>query len=243
MSAQRGAGRETAGEGRPEATGPLSRSAEDYLKAIYRLCEHAVAATTSDIAGELALSPAAVTGMVKRLAESGHLEHVPYRGVRLTDQGRSAALSVMRRHRIIEAYLMEKLQFDWASVDAEAERLEHAASDALIERMAEALGEPRYDPHGAPIPTRDGEIETPDLRPLTSVEVGARVALRQVGDDDAERLRYLRTMGLVPAVEIEVTDRQPFGGPITVTVGGPGGGKRVIGAELAATLLVGPLSR
>ena len=172
-------------------TAPLSRSVEDYLKAIYQLSEGGGAASTSDIAQELTLSPAAVTGMVKRLAESGHLEHVPYRGVRLTAAGRTAALAVMRRHRVLETYLMERLRYDWASVHDEAERLEHAASDELIDRMAVALGEPRYDPHGAPIPTRDGEIETPVYRTLAEVEVGVVVALRQVGDDDPERLRYL----------------------------------------------------
>ncbi len=221
-------------------TAPLSRSVEDYLKAIYRLSERGGAAATSDIAEELALSPASVTGMVKRLAESGHLEHVPYRGVQLTGHGRAAALAVMRRHRILEAYLMEQLHYDWASVDAEAERLEHAVSEELIERMAAALGEPRYDPHGAPIPTRDGEIETPDIRPLASVGVGERVALRQVGDDDPDRLRYLESLGLVPAVELVIGDRQPFGGPMTIRVG-TAGVERVIGMELAATLMVGPL--
>ncbi len=219
---------------------PLSRSVEDYLKAIYRLSEHGGAAATSDIAEELALSPASVTGMVKRLAESGHLEHVPYRGVQLTDHGRTAALAVVRRHRLLEAYLTEKLHYDWAAVDAEAERLEHAVSDELIERMAEALGEPKYDPHGAPIPTRDGEIETLDYRPLAAVEIGVNVALRQVEDHDPDRLRYLESLGLVPAAKLVVTDRQPYGGPITILVGGAGGMERVIGKELAETLMVGP---
>jgi len=223
-------------------TAPLSRSVEDYLKAIYQASEQGGAASTSDIAQELAISPAAVTGMVKRLAESGHLEHVPYRGVRLTAAGRAAALAVMRRHRVLETYLMERLRYDWASVHEEAERLEHAASDELIDRMALALGEPRYDPHGAPIPTRDGQIETPVYRTLAEVEVGVAVALRQVGDDDPERLRYLESLGLVPGTALVVTDRQPFGGPITLLVGGPGGRERVIGIELGATLRVGPPS-
>ncbi len=226
--------------GRPEASAPLSRSAEDYLKVIYRLAERGGAVSTTDIAQELALSPAAVTGMVKRLAESGHLEHVPYRGVQLTAPGRGAALAVMRRHRILETYLMEKLHYDWASVDAEAERLEHAVSNELIERMAIALGEPKYDPHGAPIPTKNGEIETPDYRPLVSVVVGQSVTLRQVGDDDPDRLRYLESLGLVPSAELMMLERQPYGGTLTVRVGGPGGAERVIGRELAETLMVGP---
>jgi DtxR family Mn-dependent transcriptional regulator len=223
-------------------TAPLSRSVEDYLKAIFRLTERGAAAFTSDIAQQLGLSAAAVTGMVKRLADAGYLEHEPYRGVLLTAAGRAIALAVMRRHRILETYLTEKLRYDWASVDAEAERLEHAASSELIERMAEALGEPKYDPHGAPIPTRDGEIESPPYRSLAEVEVGVPVTLRQVGDDDPERLRYLESLGLVPAAFLVVTDRQPFGGPVTVQVGGPGGPERAIGLELAGTLRVGPAS-
>lgn len=221
-------------------TTPLSPSVEDYLKAIYVLSERGAAAFTTDIAQELALSPAAVTGMVKRLADAGYVEHEPYRGALLTPAGRAAALAVMRRHRILETYLAERLRYDWASVHEEAERLEHAASDGLIERMAEALGQPQYDPHGAPIPTRDGQIESPLYQSLAEVEVGVRVTLRQVGDDDPERLRYLESLGLVPAVALVVTDRKPFGGPISVRVGGPGGSERVIGFELAAALKVGP---
>lgn len=222
---------------------PLSRSVEDYLKAVYVLTEEGEAASTSGLAARLGLSPAAVTGMVKKLTEAGHLEHVPYRGVRLTAGGRRTALAIVRRHRVLETYLITKLGYDWASVHGEAERLEHATSDELVDRMAVALGEPRYDPHGAPIPTREGEIERPDLRSLADVEVGEPVALRQVGDDDPDRLRYLKALGLVPGTEMLVAVKQPFGGPITLFLGGPGGPERVIGAELAATILVGPVTR
>ncbi len=218
----------------------LSRSVEDYLKAIYSLEEAAgdAAVSTSDIAERLDVAPASVSGMVKRLAESGLLEHALYRGVRLTGEGRKAALAVMRRHRILETYLITKLGYDWASVHDEAERLEHAASDDLIERMAFALGQPRYDPHGAPIPTADGTIEQPGYQSLASVAAGARVFLREVNDEDPEQLRYLKSLGMVPVVELVVVDRQPFGGPITVKVGGEKGQERVIGPELAATLRV-----
>lgn len=224
-------------------TAPLSRSVEDYLKVIYQLSEQGGTASTNDIAEQLTLSPAAVTGMVKRLAESGLVEHVPYRGARLSAAGRVAALAVVRRHRIIETYLVERLRYGWASVHDEAERLEHAASDDLIERMAAALGDPRYDPHGAPIPTREGQIESPGFRTLAEVEVGEPVALREVADDDPERLRYLESLGLVPGTALTVVGRQPFGGPITLFVGGPGGPERVIGEELAAAIRVGPPER
>lgn len=218
----------------------LSRSVEDYLKAVYQLTEREQDAATSDIAQRLGVAPASVTGMIKRMAESGLLEHEPYRGARLTSRGRQAALAVMRRHRIIETYLISKLSYDWASVHEEAERLEHAASDELIERMALALGGPRYDPHGAPIPTRDGVIEQPAYLRLADVDEGVRVTLRLVGDDDSERLRYLQGIGLVPMVEMQVLNKQPFGGPITVRVGEGETRDRVIGAELANGLLVEP---
>ncbi|MDP3774481.1 MAG: metal-dependent transcriptional regulator [Gemmatimonadales bacterium] len=219
-------------------TAPLSRSVEDYLKTIYRLSEGGGTAATNDIAQKLDLSPASVTGMVKKLAESGHLEHAPYHGVRLTGPGRLAALAVMRRHRVLETYLITKLGYDWSSVHEEAERLEHAVSDELIDRMAFALGEPQYDPHGAPIPTREGQIERTDFEPLAAMETGTRVAFRQVEDEDPERLRYLKSLGLVPMVEMVVTDRQPFGGPITVRVEGKQPQERVIGEELASCMLV-----
>ncbi len=218
-------------------TAPLSRSVEDYLKAIWQLARAGDAAT-SDIAARLAVAAPSVTGMIKRLAEAGHVVYEPYRGVRLTEQGRLAALAVVRRHRIVETYLITKLGYDWSNVHEEAERLEHVVSDELVERMAFALGHPRYDPHGAPIPTAGGEIEEISCVPLDQVDVGARVALRQVEDDDAERLRYLKSIGLVPMTAIEVLDRQPFGGPITVRVGDADTRDRVIGPELAAALLV-----
>ncbi len=216
----------------------LSRSVEDYLKTIFQLSDGATEVATTGIAERLEVAPASVTGMVKRMAEAGLLEHEPYKGVRLTKAGRKAALAVMRRHRLLETYLITKLGYDWSSVHDEAERLEHAVSDDLVERMAFALGDPKYDPHGAPIPTREGEIERPAYVPLTEVETGAKVALRQVGDDDSERLRYLKSIGLVPMVEMTVLDKQPFGGPITLRLGTNDTKDRTIGTELAARLMV-----
>ncbi|HUK64881.1 MAG TPA: metal-dependent transcriptional regulator [Dongiaceae bacterium] len=218
----------------------LSRSVEDYLKAIYQLARGGGHAATSAIAERLDVAPASVTGMIKRLAESGHVEHEPYRGVRLTPGGRSAALAVVRRHRILETYLITRLGYDWSTVDEEAERLEHAVSDQLVERMAFALGHPRYDPHGAPIPTADGIIEETAFVSLADVEVGQSSVLRQVGDDDAERLRYLQSLGLVPMATLRVIERQPYGGPVTVRVGDRDTKDRVIGPELEASLFVEP---
>ncbi|MGD8601252.1 MAG: metal-dependent transcriptional regulator, partial [Gemmatimonadota bacterium] len=169
----------------------LSPSVEDYLKAIYGLCESGDAASTSSIAEALEIQPASVTGMVKRLAESGLLEHVPYRGVRLTPTGAREALRVLRRHRILETYLCERLGYSWDDVHGEAERLEHAASDALIEKMAAALEFPRHDPHGAPIPTRAGDIETVDPVTLADARPGDRLRIRAVKDEHSDDLRSM----------------------------------------------------
>jgi DtxR family Mn-dependent transcriptional regulator len=217
-----------------DAQPPLTRSVEDYLKSIYHLTNQGGFATTSDIAAMLMVAPPSVSGMMKRLSETGLIEHVPYRGVQLTAQGRRAALQMIRRHRILEVYLTQELGYDWGDVHAEAERLEHAVSEKLIERMAGALNDPRYDPHGAPIPTAAGEIEEAELVTLADAGVGAELVLRQVGDDSAERLRYLAEQGLTPGTRVTVMERQPFNGPTTVRVGG--GGTRVVGQELAAQL-------
>src|SRR5918993_593194 len=154
---------------------PLTRSVEDYLKAIYQLSPEGRPASTSEIANLLALSAPSVTGMVKRLSEHGLLEHIPYRGVQLTEEGRRAALRMVRRHRLIEAYLVEFLGYSWDTVHDEAERLEHAVSDTLVERMATALGHPTVDPHGDPIPTEDGSIDEPDFVRLADVSPGQTV--------------------------------------------------------------------
>jgi len=212
---------------------PLTRSVEDYLKVIYHLSSQGGFAATSDIAASLDVSPPSVSGMVKRLSETGLIEHVPYRGVQLTHQGRRAALKMIRRHRVLEVYLTQQLGYDWDSVHDEAERLEHAVSDQLIERMAGALGDPHYDPHGAPIPTAAGEIEETDLTSLADARVGAVLELRQVGTEDPARLRYLAEQGLVPGVILTVIARQPFSGPTTVALEA---GTRVVGRELAQLL-------
>ncbi|MBI3081597.1 MAG: metal-dependent transcriptional regulator [Gemmatimonadetes bacterium] len=143
---------------------------------------------------------------------------------------------MVRRHRILETYLTSKLGYDWDSVHQEAERLEHAVSDGLIERMAMALGNPRHDPHGAPIPTPAGYIEPEELVALSQVAEGKVAELRRVSDKDPELLRYLASLGLKPGVSIEVGVRQPFRGPLAVRVGGPTPRELVLGHDLAAAL-------
>jgi DtxR family Mn-dependent transcriptional regulator len=208
----------------------LTRSVEDYLKAIYRLSPRGRPAATSEIAQRLELSPASVSGMVKRLSEQGLLEHVPYRGVQLTPEGRRAALRMLRRHRLIEAYLVAFLGYTWDTVHDEAERLEHAVSDTLVDRMANVLGHPTVDPHGDPIPTSEGDILELASTPLAEVPTGATVEIRQVEEGQPDRLRYIASIGLRPGVRVTLLDRQPFQGPITIVVDGE---THIIGHELA----------
>jgi len=217
----------------PEA---VTGTVEDYLKAIYEIERLSGAAGTNDIAQRLAIAPASVSGMVRRLADQGLLAHERYRGVRLTDAGRRLALRTIRRHRVIEAYLLHALGYPWDRVHDEAERLEHAASDELIDRMAAAIGEPATDPHGAPIPTREGEIDERVLLTLADLAAGERGVVVRVSDDDAPRLRYLGELGLVPGTELSVAERAPFGGPIRLALAL--GGERLIGPALASAVLV-----
>lgn len=224
-----------------ESAPRLSVSVEDYLKVIYTLSGSEETASTSGIAEALGVQPASVTGMVKRLAEAGYLTHVPYRGVTLTPEGDRQALRVIRRHRIIETYLCTRLGYAWEDVHDEAERLEHAASEQLIERMADALEGPTHDPHGAPIPTADGEIEDPAY-PALADSVGDRLLVRAVADDDPDRLRYLEERSVRPGVRLRVVDRAPFNGPITVRLAGaqgqPLGKSFVLGFDLASRIFV-----
>lgn len=215
---------------------PLTRSVEDYLKVIWGLSPEGRPAATSEIAHRLELSAASVSGMIKRLSEQGLLEHVPYRGVQLTGEGRRAALRMVRRHRILEAYLVGFLGYGWDIVHEEAERLEHAVSDDLIERMSVALGNPAADPHGDPIPTADLAIEEIAWTPLSEVATGELVELRRVGSEEPDRLRYLASVGLQPGATIMVLGHQPFQGPLMLEVDGH---ECVIGHELAQSLFVG----
>ncbi len=197
----------------------LTAPVEDYLKAIYDIQQGGGAATTNALAERLALAPASVSGMVRRLAIQGLLEHEPYRGARLTAAGRTAALRTLRRHRILESYLATVLGVPWDDVHAEAEQLEHAASDALVDRMAHALGDPRFDPHGAPIPTRDGVVDETWHTTLAEWPVGTLGTVMSVSDKDAVMLRYLGDLELRPGAMIQVHARAPYDGPIDVLVG------------------------
>ena len=218
----------------------LSRSVEDYLKAVYGLSEAGDPASTSAIAEVLDVQPASVTGMVKRLAESGLVEHVPYKGVRLTEQGVRDALRVLRRHRIIETYLCQRLAYSWDDVHQEAERLEHASSEELIERMAAALDFPSHDPHGAPIPTRGGDIESADPATLADARPGDRVRIRAVRDEDSADLRSMAEEGLVPGARVVVGHGQRGDGGVEISLSDSGGEPRAVDADLARQIYVVP---
>jgi DtxR family Mn-dependent transcriptional regulator len=175
---------------------------------------------TSRIAERLGLSAAAVTAMVKRLAEQGLLRHEPYYGVRMTAAGELAALRIIRRHRVLELFLVETLGYEWDRVHDEAERLEHAASDELIERLARLLGEPERDPHGNAIPTVDGEVDRARYPALGDLEPGEAHRILEVEVEEAEQLRYLGSLDLYPGAEVEVVSKSPFEGPVSLSVNG-----------------------
>lgn len=218
-----------------KAVRDLSAPVEDYLKAIYEIESAGAAAGTNEIAQVLGIAAASVSGMVRRLADQGLIAHERYRGVRLTEAGRRAALRTIRRHRVIESYLAQALGYPWDRVHDEAERLEHACSDELIDRMATAIGEPSTDPHGHPIPTREGTLVERQVVQLANVPTGARARVERVSDKDGDRLRYLAELGVTPGTVVELVRREPFDGPITLRIGSV---ERSIGPALAGQVLV-----
>jgi DtxR family Mn-dependent transcriptional regulator len=193
---------------------------EDYLKAVWMLQQADSPVATSRIAERLGLTSAAVTAMVKRLAEQNLLRHEPYYGVRLTAVGELAALRIIRRHRVLELFLVETLGYEWDRVHDEAERLEHAASDELIERLARLLGEPDRDPHGNAIPSADGEVDRSRYPALGDLDPGEPRRILEVEVDEPEQLRYLGSLSLKPGAEVEVVSKSPFEGPVALSVNG-----------------------
>jgi DtxR family Mn-dependent transcriptional regulator len=195
-----------------------SQAIQDYLKTIYKLQAADAGASTSAIAEKLGVSAASVTGMLKKLDRLGLVAHAPYQGVALTEDGRMMALEMIRHHRLIELYLQKALGFTWDKVDAEAERLEHHISEEMEAAMAAFLGEPTEDPHGDPIPTKDGYMPEVRYDRLSDVPPGSTVRIRRVKDSDAELLRYLGSLGMYPHALVEVLEKGPFDGPLVVRV-------------------------
>jgi len=196
----------------------LSQAVEDYLKTIYKL-QRDGAASTSDIARTLDVSAASVTNMVKRLAQHGLAEHQSYRGVTLTPAGNKIALEIIRHHRLLELYLKEVMGYGWEQLHDEAEHLEHHISEEFESKIEAMLGFPTHDPHGDPIPTRDGHVEAVADAPLTQVSAGQAVVVRRVSDADPELLHYLEELGLMPRAEVVVVEKAPFNGPLDVRIG------------------------
>ncbi|MGH2873884.1 MAG: metal-dependent transcriptional regulator [Solirubrobacteraceae bacterium] len=213
-----------------------STAIDDYAKAIYMLEERGSGSvTTNSLAERLNVTPASASGMVKRLGELGLVSHRPYRGVVLTDAGRRVALEVIRHHRLLELYLVQSLGLSWDRVHEEAEVLEHVLSEELEEVIAAKLGDPTYDPHGDPIPSRELEIEEVSTESLEALAPGARGTFARVSDSDPAMLRYLSQLGIAPGDELEVVERQPFGGPLFVRFGDR---VHALGGDLALAIRV-----
>ncbi|RMD92146.1 MAG: metal-dependent transcriptional regulator [Calditrichaeota bacterium] len=197
----------------------ISQAIEDYLKIIYKLAASGKKVSTSAIAKKMGVAQASVTGMLKKLADMKLLEYSPYRGVSLTEAGTKIALETIRHHRLLELYLKEAMGYSWDRVHDEAEHLEHHISEEFEEKMDEFLGRPTVDPHGAPIPTKDGKIRSDKFKVLSNVKPGSHAIIRRVSDDDPEKLRYLGELNLYPNTEIEVVRREPFNGPTQIKLG------------------------
>jgi DtxR family Mn-dependent transcriptional regulator len=214
---------------------------EDYAKAIFSLeTRGEEPVSTNALAERLGITPGSVSAMLKRLGELGVLTHVPYRGVRLTEDGRRIALEVIRHHRLLESYLAEALGMPWDQVHAEAEVLEHVLSEDLEALIAAKLGHPTVDPHGDPIPTAELELEEPLTDRMESLQPGDEGLFVRVSDSDPEMLRYLAARGIAPGERFLVRDRQPFGGPLFVLFGKR---EHAIGGELAGAMRVEVESR
>jgi DtxR family Mn-dependent transcriptional regulator len=215
---------------------PRTPAVEDYAKAIFSLqARSSEPVSTNALAERLGITPGSVSAMLKRLGELGLISHVPYRGVRLTDDGRRIALEVIRHHRLLESYLADALGMPWDRVHDEAEVLEHVISEDLEELIAAKLGHPTVDPHGDPIPSVDLELDEPKTDRLESLQPGDCGLFVRVSDSDPEMLRYLAERGISPGDRFTVRDRQPFGGPLFVVFGER---EHAIGGELAGAMRV-----
>lgn len=199
----------------------LTFSIQDYLKNIYELTDNGKPATTTALAERLGIAPASVTGMVQRLstAKPPLLKYRKHQGVTLTNEGQRAALEVIRHHRLLEAWLVKTLGYSWDEVHSEAEKLEHVISEDLEKRIAAAIGNPERDPHGELIPTADLKMPFDESTPLSALRPNQAATIKRVRASDAELLRYLEGLGLVPGTQIEVTDYSPFDHNLTIKVG------------------------
>ena len=223
---------------RREQPAPISDAAGDYLKAVWSLSRDGPA-TTNAIAAHLGFTPASVSGMLARLADAGLVEHRRYRGAVLTERGRREALRLLRRHRLVETFMIERLGYGWDEVHEEAEMIEHAVSDRFAERLAVLLDHPTHDPHGDPIPDPGGRLPaTPDL-PLAEVPVGGTLRVARLLSQDADVLAHLAGIGIGPGVDVRVTGGEPHGGLLAVDVAGR---EQVVSRELASLIRGAPVA-
>lgn len=214
----------------------LSQAVEDYIKCIYSLeVDLGDGVSTTNIAESLGVSSASVTNMIKRLAKMGLVKYESYYGTTLTESGRKIALEIIRHHRLLELYLKEVMGYSWDEVHDEAEKLEHHISERFEDKIAELLNDPTHDPHGDPIPSKDGVMPEISKRSLAAISEGRQWLIGRVVDQNPELLRYLEKIGLIPGVEVEVTEKAPLKGPITLKIEGR---EQVIGYEVAVNVYV-----
>ena len=213
----------------------INHTVEDYLRSIYRVQERDGRASTTALARELTISSAAVTEMVRRLADLGLLEYQKYQGATLTPSGMEHAVHVTRRHRLWEVFLIEHLGFAWDEVHAIADALEHVASEVLVDRLDAYLEYPTHDPHGDPIPTRDGVMPRRTLVPICDLAPGDRAVVERVSDEFPELLRYASSLGLSIKASIQVLERIEFDGSLRVVTNGVAA---VISQKLASSVFV-----
>ena len=217
----------------------LSPRISDCLKVIYTMQERGQKVSTSAVSERLRVSDATVTLLFKDFASAGWVEHVPYRGVRLTPLGERKAMEVIRHHRLLELYLARELHYSWDKVHEEADKLEHVISEEFEDKLDALLGYPTVDPHGDPIPSKEGVLPLREGLPLLQLQPGQCASILRVSDQDAEKLRYLGQLGLYPDAPIELVEREPFGGPLRIRVGNPPDQvEHNIGTELAQHILV-----
>lgn len=212
-----------------------SEAIEDFLKAVYLLQQEHERVQTSALAEALGIAAPSTTEMAKKLARANLVEHEPYRGIRLTSAGKRVALEIVRNHRLLELFLVRSLGYTWDEVHDEAERLEHAVSDRLAQRIAEYLGHPAFDPHGDPIPSPEGNVYQRELTPLSEWPVGEVGQIARLRDQSPEMLRYLAEKGLTMGAKVTVTNIDPFDGPVTLDVDNT---IQVIGVSVAQYVLV-----
>lgn len=220
----------------------ISEAIDDYLKAIFEIAGEQGRANTAALAKRLSVAPASVTGMLRKLAEQDPpwISYEKHRGARLTEHGRQRALEVIRHHRLLELFLHDSLGYSWDEVHDEAEKLEHAISETFEERISERLGNPEVDPHGHPIPRKDGTI--PERREISLLDLGvkAEATVSRVSDSDPAILRYLSELGIKPGVRLVLTDRGPFDGPLMLRVQGTPE-NCALGPRVAAEIYVVPI--